>query len=77
MHYFIGIIGIITGLATIKYRANIHDFTGTVGFAERIFGMGGTYTFYLLLGAATILLSVLYATGQLQSMITSFIGPFF
>jgi energy-converting hydrogenase Eha subunit A len=77
MQYFTGLIGIIIGLAIIKYRYPIREFTGTVSFAERYLGSGGTYTFYLLLGAVIIFLSVLYATGQLQSMLTKFIGPLF
>jgi hypothetical protein len=71
MQYLIGLLGIITGLLLIKYRAKVREFTGLIGFAEKYLGSGGTYTFYLLLGAALIFLSVLYATGQLQSFLAN------
>lgn len=77
MQYIIGLIGIVTGLAIIKYRYRIREFTGVIGFAEQYLGSGGTYSFYILLGIATIFGSVLYATGQLQTMLASFLGPFF
>jgi hypothetical protein len=55
----------------------VRDFTGLLGFAEKYLGSGGTYTFYLLLGAVSIFLSVLYATGQLQSMLSNTFSPYF
>jgi hypothetical protein len=77
MRVIIGILGITTGLLLIKYRSNVRDFTGLVGFAEKYLGNGGTYTFYLLLGIALIFLSVLYATGQLQSILDNNLSPYF
>jgi hypothetical protein len=71
MQYIIGLLGIACGLLLIKYRAKIREFTGLIGFAEKYLGSGGTYTFYLLLGALMIFLSVLYATGQLQSFLSN------
>jgi hypothetical protein len=69
MQYLIGLLGVITGLLLIKHRAKVREFTGLIGFAEKYLGTGGTYTFYLLLGASMVFLSVLYATGQLQSFL--------
>ena len=77
MRYLIGIIGFILGLAIIKYRLQIREFTGLIGFAERYLGNGGTYNFYLLLGMATSFFSVLFATGQLQQFLVNLLSPYF
>lgn len=77
MRYLLGLIGVVIGLFLIKYRSKVHDFTGLIGFAERYLGSGGTYTFYLLLGVILVFLSVLFATGQLQSILTNTLSPYF
>jgi hypothetical protein len=73
----IGVIGIALGLLFIKFREQIHRVTGDVGFAEKYLGQGGTFTFFLLLGSATVILAILYMTGVLQSILPEMFGPYF
>lgn len=75
--FFIGIICAAIGMLVIKFRKKIADVSGPVGFAERIFGGGGTYTLYLLVGCIAVILSILYATGVLQDTIDSKLTPLF
>jgi len=66
-----------TGLALIRYRERVQSFTGSIGFAEKYLGPGGTYSFYLLLGIATCVGSILYLTGTLDGLLEGTIGRFF
>ncbi len=65
------------GVAMIYYAKNIVDFTGEIGFAERFFLQGGTYTFIKLLGLAVTILSFMWVIGAIQPMLNSALGPFF
>ena len=53
------------------------EFTGDIGFAEKIFGMGGTNTFIIIFGMLVFILSLMYALGTLQGIFSSLLGPFF
>lgn len=77
MRYFIGLVGFPLGIVIVVYRERIKRFTGNLGFAERWFGIGGTYTFYLIVGLVVSVLSVMYASGVLQSWLKAFLGPLF
>ena len=77
MRYIIGILGVPLGIIIIVYREKIKRFTGDMGFAERWFGPGGTYTFILIFGIGVSILSMLWMFGVLQSMGTSFLSPLF
>jgi hypothetical protein len=77
MRFIIGLIGICIGLLTIKYRLKVRETVGTIGFAEKYFGMGGTYTFIVLASSLLVVLSVMFMTGQLQAILINFLGPFF
>ena len=77
MRYFIGIVGMALGLLLVVYRERIKQQVGSVSFAERWFGPGGTYTFLLLSGLLLSVGSILYMTGTLQSLVTSILGPLF
>jgi hypothetical protein len=77
MNIILGIIGITAGLLAIKYRERIQYVTGDVAFAEKYLGTGGTFTLYLLVGSATVILSILFMTGVLQGFISSAASPLF
>ena len=64
------------GLAIIIYRERLQRFSGSFAFAEKWFGQGGTFQFYLLLGLGFIVFSVLYITGTLDAVIEKTIGRF-
>jgi hypothetical protein len=71
------IIGFPLSFLIIIYRAKIKSFTGSIGFAEKYFGSGGTYTLILLLGVAVFIITLLYSTGTLQSFMKTVFGPIF
>jgi hypothetical protein len=59
-----GIIFIPAGIAIMVYASKIVDnFTGSIGFAERYFGGGGTYTFVRFVGALVAIVSMLFMFG--------------
>ena len=64
-------------IVIFMYRRKIKEFIGEIGFAERFLGSGGTNTFIVLIGVLVWVLSLMYATGTLQSILDSILGPFF
>ena len=75
--FFVGIIGMPLALVIIYYRKQIKDFVGDIGFAEKIFGMGGTHTFIVVFAFFIFIFSLMYAMGTWQSISTEFLGPLF
>lgn len=71
---FQGILGMIVGFLILVFRPKIKDFTGDIGFAERYFGAGGTWTFLALLGAVIFIFSLMWALGTLQGFLMSTFG---
>ncbi len=69
-----GLIGMIVGFLILVYRRQIKDVTGSIGFAEKIFGSGGTWTFLAMLGVAIFILSLMWAMGTLQSVLINVFG---
>ncbi len=76
MRLFYALIIFFLGLGLVKYRERVQSFTGTIGFAEQYLGVGGTFTFYILVGIGAMFFSILYLTGTFDS-IAFFIGKFF
>jgi hypothetical protein len=70
----VALIGFPLSFIFIIYRFKIKRFTGNIGFAERVFGAGGTYTLLLLVGIGIFITTLLYVTGTLQSVLQSFFG---
>lgn len=68
-------IGFPLSFLFIIYRTKIKDFTGSIGFAEKYFGAGGTYTLFLFIGIAMFIVSLMVATGTFYSTIQSFLSP--
>jgi hypothetical protein len=60
--YFIGMITM--GFVCMRYNKWIRDNTGPIDIAEKIFGQGGTYTFWTFFGAASILASFWFLFGK-------------
>lgn len=61
----------------LRYRRNVKEFTGDIGFAERVFGMGGTNTFIIIFSILVFVGSLMYALGTLQTIFSTVLGPFF
>ena len=76
MHYVVGILGCVAGFFYLKYSDKIANTFGSVAFAERYLGAGGTFTLHKIIGLLTIILSVLYMFGSLQAIIRGTLGKF-
>lgn len=77
MKFLVLIIGSAVAFLMLKYRRPIKDFTGDIGFAEKVFGMGGTNTFIVVLAIGVFVASLMYALGTFQGLIQSTLGRFF
>ena len=75
--FLVCIIGIPLAFLLLYYRKPIKDFIGEIAFAEKIFGMGGTYTFLIFLAFFVFLGSLMYAMGTLQTLVGDYLGPIF
>jgi len=64
----------VVGILIIVFRPRIKDITGNIGFAERYLGLGGTWTFLLILGLGLFAISLMWATGSLQDVFMKFFG---
>lgn len=71
-----GLAGMVLGFLILVYRVRIKDLTGSIGFAERYLGPGGTWTFLILLGIGIFIFSLMWAMGTLQSFLLSVFGGF-
>jgi hypothetical protein len=74
---FVGLIGMPLGIIIMIYRFHLKQFTGDLAFAEKYLGAGGTYLFFIILGLACSVLSMMYAFGTLQDFLTGTFGSFF
>ena len=66
----------ILGMLIIIFRPQIKNFTGSIGFAERYLGVGGTWTFLVILGALLFVFSLMWATGTIQGFAVDKLGSF-
>jgi len=71
-----GLLGMILGMLIIIFRPQIKNFTGSIGFAERYLGVGGTWTFLVILGALLFVFSLMWATGTIQGFAVDKLGSF-
>jgi hypothetical protein len=69
MQIFGGLIGVILSLLLIIYRVRVKHFLGEIGWAERYFGPGGTFTALLLIGLIGFFLSLMVMTGTLDLLL--------
>ena len=69
MEILIGIIGIMLGFLLMIYRVPVRRFMGQIGWAERYFGPGGTYTGLLLIGLGLCFFSLMIATSTLNFLL--------
>ena len=70
------IIGIPVGFLMLRYYRKIVDNIGTIGFAEKYLGAGGTYTFIRLVAIFIIIFSFVYPLGGCDVFFNSF-SPLF
>jgi hypothetical protein len=60
----------------IKHREYIKGLVGNIGFAEKVFGSGGTYTFLLILAIFLWLFPILHTFGVFDSLTGASFGRF-
>lgn len=72
-----GLIGVILSILLIIYRERVQRIFGAIGWAERHFGPGGTFTALLLIGVLGFIVSLMIMTGTLDLILGGFIGTFF
>lgn len=75
--YVIGFGCVVAGFLLLVFRDKVKSFTGNIGFAEEYLGVGGTWTFYILLGIALIIFGLMWGAGTFQVFFESFLGDFF
>lgn len=66
MKFFYGLVFFAIGVALIKYRKNVYEWTGRFAWAERYLGNGGTVLVIVLAGCLLIFLSIAYPTGAID-----------
>lgn len=75
--YIVLILGTLVAVVLLKYRVRIKSYMGDVGWAEKIFGQGGTYTMLVVLAFVSFFGSLMYFLGTLQTFFHDYLGPFF
>lgn len=71
-----GLLGMLLGFLILVFRPKIKDLIGSIGFAERYLGAGGTWTFIMIVGVLTFVLSLMWATGTIQNFAINNLGSF-
>lgn len=61
----------------LYYRRKVKEFTGEIGFAERILGSGGTNTFIIIFAFLLFVGCLMYAVGTLQGFLQGTVGKIF
>lgn len=69
---FIVVEGI--GFCLLYFTDGIIKFVGRIGFAEKVFGAAGTYTFLRLLGGLVMFGGLLFVTGVGQKALDGIFG---
>ncbi len=72
-----GLIGAILSILLIIYRVPVKHFLGNIGWAEKYFGPGGTFTALLLVGVFGFFISLMIMTGTLDLILSGFANRFF
>ena len=70
---FWSLLMLAVGLSLIIKTKQVKDFNGNFNFAEKWFGMGGTYSFLKLLGVLIMVATFLWLTGTLDRIVPAFL----
>jgi hypothetical protein len=77
LRVLLGIVMVVVGSFFVIRTRSIVDFFGSVDFAERYLGGGGTNLFYKLLGIVICLLGFLVATNLWNAFLQATLGSLF
>ena len=69
LKFFIFIFGTAIGILITYYHRWFVRMIGTNSWAEKVFGSGGTYTLWQLIGVLVIILSALFTFGGLDRIL--------
>ena len=69
MRIFIGLLGMGIGFLMLRYSMNVRNIVGSWDWAEKAFGIGGTYTGIKLVGLLTIIVAFIYMTGTAETLL--------
>lgn len=75
--YLVLLGGIVFAVILIKYRIPIKHALGDVGWADKIFGSGGTYSLIVSVAFVSFFGSLMYFFGTFQSIVRDYLGPLF
>jgi len=75
--WIILICGTGVAIVILKYRYQLKGYIGDVGFADKIFGPGGTYSLLVVLAFVSFFGSLMYFLGTIQTLFHDYLGPFF
>lgn len=64
------------GILILVFSTKVAQLTGSLDFAERWFGSGGTYTFIKLFGLAMTIFAFMWVTGGLGDFLAATVGTF-
>lgn len=74
MQYVVGIIAIALGFLIVWKSRALLNFFGEIPFAEnKLFSVGGTNTFYKLIGIVLIVIGFLILTGDVQTSVAPYL----
>lgn len=78
MRYVWGFIGLAIGIIFVWKTFQLVNFFGKIDWAERHLaaGLGGTYFLYKIIGIVVIVLSIMYAFGLIDLILSPFAGIF-
>lgn len=74
MRYFLSFLGIIAGFAIVRYAYPIKQQVGSMEWAEKVFGEGGTTTALQVIGLFVAVCSFLSLTGTFDATLRLVFG---
>ena len=74
-HLIYGLIIVGLGVVGLKYNYQIVGFTGRQDWIESKLGGGSTYLAYKLFALLTVILGLLLATGLIDPVLNTLLGP--
>jgi hypothetical protein len=73
---FLGLLIFTAGFLMIYKNKSLVSFTGRNSWGEKLFGSGGTFTLYKILGILVMAIAFLYLIGKLDEMFTPLLHIF-
>ncbi len=74
MRYVLALLGIIAGFVIVRYAYPIKQQVGSLDWAEKVFGEGGTTTALQMIGLFISVCSFLYLTGTFDATLRLVFG---